>query len=445
MKNRKKANIILIILILVFMLLAVLKHYYGEPFFIRMLIFIVEAAMVGSIADWFAVTALFERPLGIPIKPIIPSNREKILNNLSTIVNNNLLDMNYIQNTIENMQVSETIIGIAYDKTTINNAKNWLLSHMLNALSSFRNDETKYTKFINYIKGLTKSVNFTKTKVLKVADNYIENSFTNQAYRSMIDKAIVFLSKDKSYNSLHEFLNNQINEKAGNKFKFIGGIKKIVNTDKLAKAIHSEGIDFLRELQVSDKKYNNIKEIINRYSKEHLKKVDLKKILDDFLDTYPIEKRIDTVLTMLETLLISISDDSRDTSKVPLQYDDNLKSVVSVITDLIEDLWKQIKNDAETLAWIDSVVKGLIIEIIAKNRTEFARFVEERIKGFTDGQLESLIENSAGEPLQWIRINGAMIGAMLGFAFFSFINFIYEPFIVPIFYPFKQLLFLVFH
>lgn len=432
MKNRKKANIILIILMLVFMILAVLKHYYGEPFFIRMFIFIVEAAMVGSIADWFAVTALFERPLGLPIKPIIPSNREKILNNLSTIINNNLLDMNYIQNTIENMQVSKTIIGIVEDKTTMNNAKNWLLTHTLNALSSYRNDKTKYTKFINFIVEKTKDINYIKTKVLKVADKYIQNRFTKVAYSRMLDKLIILLSKDSSYNKLYEFLNNHINEKAGNKFKFIGGIKNIVNTDKLAKAIHLEGMDFLRELKVSDKKYNDVKKIINKYSQEHLKKVDLKKILDDFLDTYPIEERINNVLNMLETLLIAISDDSKDTSNDPIEYDDNLRSVVGVITDLITDLWKQIKNDAETLAWIDSVVKGLIIEIITKNRTEFARFVEERIKGFTDDQLGSLIENSAGEPLQWIRINGAMIGAMLGFAFFSFLNFIYEPFILPL-------------
>ncbi|MGH4050731.1 MAG: DUF445 family protein [Clostridium sp.] len=432
MKNRKKANIILTILMLVFMLLTVLKHYYGEPFFIKMFIFIVEAAMVGSIADWFAVTALFERPLGIPIKPIIPSNKEKILNNLSAIVNNNLLDMNYIQNIIENMQVSETIIGFVENKTTMKSAKNWLLSYVLNSLSSYRNDKTKYTKFINYIKGKSKDINFTKTKVLKLSDKYIQNRFTKVAYTNMIDKLIVFLSKDESYNKLHKFLSSQINEQSGKKFKFIGGIKKIVNTDNLAKAIHSESINFLNDLKVSDKKYNYIKKIITMYSNEHLEEVDLNKILNNFIDNFAIEKRIDTVLTLLETLLIAISDDSKDTSNVPLAYDDNLKSVVAIITDLTEDLWKQIKNDAGTLSWIDSVVKGLIIEIIEKNRTEFGGFVEERIKGFTDGQLESLIEDSAGEPLQWIRINGAMIGAMLGFALFSFINFVYEPFILPL-------------
>lgn len=432
MKNKKKANIILIILMSVFMLLAVLVHYYGEPFFIRMLIFIVEAAMVGSIADWFAVTALFERPLRIPIKPIIPSNKEKILSNLSTIINNNLLDMNYIQNTIENMQVSETIIGIVSNKTTMNNVKDWLLTHTLNALNSYRNDETKYTKFINYIKGKTKDINFTKTKVLKLTDNYIQSSFTKKAYTSLIGKLIVYLNNEKSYNMLHEFLNTQIDEKAGKKFKFIGGIRKIVNTDKLAKAIHSEGMDFLSELKVSDKSYTDIKNIINRYSKDHLKKVDLNKILNDLIDNFATEKRIDNVLTMLSALLIAISDHSKDTSNVPLEYDDNLKSVAYVISDLIEDLWKQIKNDAETLSWIDSVVRDLIIEIIEVNRTEFGRFVEERIKGFTDDQLESLIENSAGEPLQWIRINGAMIGAMLGLALFSFINFLYEPIILPL-------------
>ena len=44
-----------------------------------------EAAMVGALADWFAVVALFRHPLGVPIPhtAIIPQNKERIADNLS--------------------------------------------------------------------------------------------------------------------------------------------------------------------------------------------------------------------------------------------------------------------------------------------------------------------------------------------------------------------------
>ena len=123
MKNKKKADIILAALILIFLVMAVLKHYYGEPFFLRMMIYVVEAALVGSIADWFAVTILFKKPLGLPVNPIIPTNKDKILNSLSTVVNNNLLNMDYIQSTIEAIPISKILISAIDDTDIVNKAK----------------------------------------------------------------------------------------------------------------------------------------------------------------------------------------------------------------------------------------------------------------------------------------------------------------------------------
>src|SRR5208337_4531700 len=52
-----------------------------------------EAGMVGGIADWFAVTALFRHPLGLPVPhtAIIPSNKERIGLTLGRFVENNFL------------------------------------------------------------------------------------------------------------------------------------------------------------------------------------------------------------------------------------------------------------------------------------------------------------------------------------------------------------------
>ncbi len=57
-----------------------------------------EAAMVGAIADWFAVTALFRHPLGIPIPhtAIIPSNKEKIGENLGNFLEHNFISYDVV-------------------------------------------------------------------------------------------------------------------------------------------------------------------------------------------------------------------------------------------------------------------------------------------------------------------------------------------------------------
>lgn len=440
MKNRKKANIILTILILIFLLLAVLKHYYGEPFTIRMLIFIVEAALVGSIADWFAVTALFKRPLGLPIKPVIPSNREKILSSLSTVVNNNLLNINYIQSTIESIPISKSLIYLADNTDAVYKAKNLLVKYTLDNISNLKNDNVKITKFVDRLKGKINDIDSTKTKAVHAADKYIQKHFTKNTYSNVIDKIIKYLNKDTTYNYIHSTLDKQMSGNSGKKFKLFDWQKVIVgDSEKLAQAVQAECISFLEELKASDEKYSEIKSIISRFSEDHLRKTDLSKLFNNFIDNFRIEEHIYSALTRLEKLLTCVSYDINSISSNTVQDDADLQAIANIITDLLQDLWKEIKNDKETLTWIDTLIKELMIEIVAKNRTEFSKFIEERIKGFTDEQLSNLVQNSAGEPLHWIRINGAMLGGMLGLVLFLFVNFLYEPHVLPIAYKLMSL------
>ena len=66
MKNKKLANRILLFLFLGFSLITLFRIFILDNFTVRMLSFTIEAALVGGVADWFAVTALFKEPLGFP-------------------------------------------------------------------------------------------------------------------------------------------------------------------------------------------------------------------------------------------------------------------------------------------------------------------------------------------------------------------------------------------
>src|SRR5690625_3245612 len=74
-----------------------------------------EAAMVGALADWFAVTALFRYPLGlkIPHTNLIESNKESIGANLGNFVTDNFLTPKTIRPYIEKLDVSNYIISWA--------------------------------------------------------------------------------------------------------------------------------------------------------------------------------------------------------------------------------------------------------------------------------------------------------------------------------------------
>lgn len=420
MKNKKIANIILITLILCFVLLALIKHYFGESLIIRMLIFIVEASLVGSIADWFAVTALFKKPLGIPIKPIIPANKKKILNGLASIVNNNLLNMNYIQKIIKSIPISDKILELFNDKTFMIKSKNYLFAHALSLLNNFKNDETKINNFLSYIKDKTKNIDYIKENLSKFINNNINKRFTKSIYCSIIDKAILFINNNKTYNFIYSSINTAVEKK----YKLFLKIKAIVDIDKLVNAIQLETTNFLKSLKSSEIKYNNTKKIILKYSNSHLKNYDLSKVWVDFMDKFGNEEHIKKFIDKLENIIIIQSENNNDIFNDSINENSNLKEIAKTLNSLIESLWEEFRIDSEIPIMLDSIIKDLLLEIIENNRLEFSNFIEERITSFTDEQLSNLIQSSAEEPLQWIRINGAMLGAILGIVFFSLICFI---------------------
>jgi hypothetical protein len=73
-----------------------------------------EAGMVGGLADWFAVTALFRHPLGIPIPhtAIIPNNKERLGRTLASFLRTNFLTTKVVARRVQRMDVA----GLQHDE-----------------------------------------------------------------------------------------------------------------------------------------------------------------------------------------------------------------------------------------------------------------------------------------------------------------------------------------
>src|SRR5919201_595115 len=70
-----------------------------------------EAAMVGALADWFAVTALFRRPLGLPIPhtAIVPTRKDQIGDSLRDFVGSNFLAEDVVRDKLRRAEISKRV------------------------------------------------------------------------------------------------------------------------------------------------------------------------------------------------------------------------------------------------------------------------------------------------------------------------------------------------
>src|SRR5436309_10099027 len=98
---------LLVVMALVFVAARVFEPRYPGLGYVKAF---AEAAMVGGLADWFAVTALFRHPLGLPIPhtAIIPRNKDRIGETLANFLKENFLIPSVVARRMRNIDVAGT-------------------------------------------------------------------------------------------------------------------------------------------------------------------------------------------------------------------------------------------------------------------------------------------------------------------------------------------------
>ena len=100
-----------------------------------------EAGLVGGLADWFAVTALFRHPLGIPIPhtALLPKNRKRIIAAIISMLENDWLTKESIRKKISSISFTEKLFHLAQNSLSgqhVRNAVVNLIQHLLYSIDS---------------------------------------------------------------------------------------------------------------------------------------------------------------------------------------------------------------------------------------------------------------------------------------------------------------------
>src|SRR5437667_12438140 len=95
--------------------LAVVAFPFREHWWGGLLLAIAEAGVVGGLADWFAVTALFRHPLGLPIPhtALVPSNWELLATRVGTMVGDRVLTTEYVTREVSRVDVADFLARAA--------------------------------------------------------------------------------------------------------------------------------------------------------------------------------------------------------------------------------------------------------------------------------------------------------------------------------------------
>lgn len=385
------------LLLLMAVLYGVTTYLQSELLWVRMVRAFSEAALVGALADWFAVTALFRRPLGLPIPHtgIIPANKSRIGKSLGLFVQRNFLTEQALDSQVVN--ISGSFARFLQNPSNRGKIVERVRALVPRLLEVANDDEVK--KFLNQqVEDIVRNADLARSgaKILRTLTS-------NQAHEVMLDEIIQQLRG--VFRSNQVWFRHQLREAAPwfipafvDRKIFDAIMAKTEQTfaDALAQKNHELRQRIMHELFSLIVRLETSDEL--RAKVENFKGVLLQ---SDVFREY--------VGVIRDSMLAGIDADVRKGNSVLLS------SVEKMLRDVVEAL----SQSPSLQRKLNRLIRSMLSALVGQESTFVADLISKTIDGWDSKTLVAKLEEQVGADLQYIRINGTLVGGLVGLVLFG--------------------------
>lgn len=397
LKNKLRSMKVIATSLLIFMTVVfiIFRRLENRGLFYSSIAAFAEASMVGALADWFAVVALFRHPMGIKIIPhtaIIASNKSRIARALSNFVVSNFFTPEVIKTKLDRLNVSGAISGyLVKNKEVIAGA----ITARLPALAdSFIEDE--------------KIESFIKEKIQKKTEDIRLYPMLGESLGPIVElghhKPLVKGILNATYNFIHE-----------NKEKTIlvlGGINKTLAMPFIGDLVYKKILDFFTR-QIDEIDTNSDVEINKLLLSVLPKLMDDMKNSDALVEKGELLKAQIVESDLFNGLVKKLTEIIIDYKNSYLENDNELFNKIGTLIDLAVNYIN--KNDTLRKT-IDNTVIGSVESIVSQYGDRVGSLIYDTMEGWETKDMVDKLEVQVGADLQYIRINGTVIGGLAGLA-----------------------------
>lgn len=375
--------------------IAFVGYVMGMYFHIGALKAFSEAAMVGGIADWFAVVALFRHPMGIkqiPHTAIIPKSKSKIADNLGLFIQNEFISKIGLRDLVDRHDPALKIAHYLSDESNANMIAD-KITRAIPPLLKLINDES-VSNFVSH-----------------QLSTHLENTDLSPILAQTLD----ILTKDGRH---HEIMNNMIPSLKSllndykptmhNIIKSEVGVFKYFGADTIILNKIYNGIELLLheiENQPNHSFYQKLDEIVDhlvielKTSSELQAKVNAFKY--DLMHNKTLQNYLEGIGTEIKAMI------THDLSQPDSQ-------IASHIRNGIISFAMQLEEDQELSRKFNILIKKDIVNIVEQNKHFIGDFIRNTVEEWDAEEMSQKLELEIGQDLQYIRINGAVVGGLAG-------------------------------
>lgn len=356
-----------------------------------------EAAMIGALADWFAVTALFRRPLGLPIPhtAIVPRNKDRIGRNLGEFVERNFLAPEVVRAKIAEVDIVEALAAWIGEDGRPRKLAERIADRLPALLAQLEAGEVR-----GYLQS---SVNrwLEAVDLARAAGELLGAVTATGRHRELVDQLIVELARLLA--------------------EYEPSIRAKVR-DKTAWYWRSVGLD----LAVSDRIIAAAEEAIAEMARdpEHPWRRKLDVALADLAEELKRSARYRKALAAFTAELVANESLQRELAgawdavlgalNADLARDDSL--IVRQLARGIAELAEALQRDDAVRARLNRWLRGVIVRVADSQRHEIGQLIAGTVERWDARTFTERIESYVGDDLQYVRINGTLIGGLVGLA-----------------------------
>lgn len=390
---------------LILMMMAVLyvlaRSYQNDYPALEWLRAFAEAGMVGGLADWFAVTALFRHPLGLPIPhtAVIPKGKDRIGKSFAKFIHGNFLTAERICKQAEELQL---IQGMAKWMTQPEKA-NKLARQTLHAVPVALDVMEKYSanqiimgKLLGQLRGIQPH---------ETLDKLLRWLLVNQRYREILAPLLAQLAAALAVN--RENIDTAARKHAPmTKIPFLGKVSQALAesmSGKAAENIENSLID--ASADTAAPLWDVIEEQLRVLQQHLLSNEELKTQLLSIRDQWLSD---DKSAELAHRLWLQIR------HSLAADLESETPQSIQQLTDVIMSLGQSIVGNAGLARNIEAVLLEGVSDILTKHGERLETMIRSTIEEWDADTLMLKLENQVGSDLQFIRINGTLIGGVVG-------------------------------
>ncbi|SDC12507.1 Uncharacterized membrane-anchored protein YjiN, DUF445 family [Sphingomonas sp. YR710] len=385
----------LLLLMAALYLLARTHEGPGQPAFWGYARGFAEAAMVGGLADWFAVTALFRHPLGLPIPhtAIIPRNKDRIGDSLASFLRVNFLTASVVARRMVRVDVAAAMGRLLSNPPRTGRMRDGIGRLFATMLESLDDDR---------FGGMVKSALSTRLRAFDISPllgQALQAAIIENRHAEMLNGLINWASRVLLHNE--DMIHDMVQARAGKVMRWTGLDEKLSTAivEGLHKLLDDMATDPLHPLRL--KAQEGLESLADKLRNDPDMQAQIATLKAEILDSPAVGAWIDTLWQNGRRRLIEMA------------RNPDLASG-GQIAEALKQLANTLQTDARLRRTINRFARRATVGLVADYGDGIVKLVSETIRSWDARTVTLQLENAVGRDLQYIRVNGTIVGGLVG-------------------------------